>query len=789
MNLVLLQNSLLLALLVAGVATLFGFAAALFAARSSPTVRNCILVGAILAFALPPFLVTNTWLHYLGLTGVWRKFIDFNLYSFAGTALLMTLLFWPLAFGFSLAALGRIPPEQVESDPHLRGAALVRHVLFPLCKQHLFAAFLVTFVLALNHFTVPALLQTKVYPAEVWLRFNTSFDYRQALAVSWPLILAPLLLVFFFRFRPLPLRFQNASVCFTALRKRAGAFSWVTGFITAVLLLLSLLLPLWQLVSSSRTWIEFLPAFAAGSTALWTSAWIAAGSALLALILARFTARLPMLGFSWLLFLAPGVLLAMALIYFFNRAPFSAFYQSLGILFLAYALKFFAPAWSGLRAALATTDPALDDFARLHGTSVWDRFRHIEFPQLRTFLAALFYLLFILVLWDVETLVLLVPPGSETISLRIFNMLHYGHAGQVDALCVWLLLLAIMPIVLFFGAINLYRLGLSKTFPIGLGLLLLGGCGSRPENETAIKSQFFSSVQVFGSRGNGPGQFNKPRSVGVDRQDNFYVVDLTGRVQKFSPDGQFLLSWVMPQTDKGKPKGMTLDPEGRLVLIEPHYCRVNHFDGSGKLALQWGVNGTNSGQLMFPRAVAINSRGEVYLSEYGLVERVQRYSQGGTNFLNSFGRPGTGPGEFNRPEGLGIDSHDRLFVADSCNHRIQVFSAEGTFREQFGKAGTGPGELSYPYDVRVDVLGNRFVCEFGNSRIQVFDEENEPAEIIGKAGAEPGQFNNPWAIALDSRGNLYVADAANHRVQKFIRKGNYPAQLTRTGDSTLAIKK
>jgi DNA-binding beta-propeller fold protein YncE len=88
-------------------------------------------------------------------------------------------------------------------------------------------------------------------------------------------------------------------------------------------------------------------------------------------------------------------------------------------------------------------------------------------------------------------------------------------------------------------------------------------------NDAQLNSQFFSRVQIIGTRGTGLGQFNKPRSVAVDAQDNLFVVDMTGRVQKFSPDGRFLLSWQMPQTDKGKPKGMCRDQKGNIVVLEP----------------------------------------------------------------------------------------------------------------------------------------------------------------------------------------------------------------------------
>jgi DNA-binding beta-propeller fold protein YncE len=302
-------------------------------------------------------------------------------------------------------------------------------------------------------------------------------------------------------------------------------------------------------------------------------------------------------------------------------------------------------------------------------------------------------------------------------------------------------------------------------------MTIITGCSPRSAPGAApLQSQIFSRVEIIGSRGTGLGQFNKPRSVAVDTNDNLFVVDMTGRVQKFSPDGRFLLSWQMPQTDLGKPKGMCRDQAGNIVVLEPHYQRVNHFTPDGRLVEQWGEHGTNAGQLTLPRAVAVNSRGDLLVSEYTTVDRVQGFSANGHRPILMIGRPGSGEGEFNRAEGLGLDAADRIHVADSCNHRIQIFSPEGQWLQTYGRAGRGLGELSYPYDVRVDGEGRQYVCEFGNSRIQIFNAQNQPVEILGGAGVEPGRFSNPWSIVLDSRGNLYVADAGNHRVQKFVRR-------------------
>ena len=72
----------------------------------------------------------------------------------------------------------------------------------------------------------------------------------------------------------------------------------------------------------------------------------------------------------------------------------------------------------------------------------------VDWPQTRPQLLALGYVLYLLCLWDVETINLIMPAGGETLALRIFNLLHYGHNGEVNALCLLLLLLALLPLVI-----------------------------------------------------------------------------------------------------------------------------------------------------------------------------------------------------------------------------------------------------------------------------------------------------------------------------------------------------
>lgn len=781
-NWILLTNSLMVSALATALAVAIGCGVALWLVGLSGRSRRLALALSIVAFALPAFLVTGIWIDLLGNSGSLRGWIPFDIYSLGGCAWILGLMTWPVTTAAVWLAWRRIEPGLLECDPMLRRGRLVRELLIPIALPALRVSAALTFVLTLNQFSVPAILQVKVYPAEIWLKFNTTYDAWGALLMSWPLLLAPALLLAAMRTRPFRLPHGEGGASAGAFRSRLGGL-WhgLAGLVAIATLALSAALPLMRFLFGGRVWSDFGGALAANQQAVGHSFLFAFLGATVILILGMAGWRRRALGVSWASFFLPGALLGVALILIFNRPAFAAIYQGMGIVLLALTARYFAVGWAGARMAMRSLDREMVDFARLAGASGPERLRHAILPQAGATLTGVWYVVFLFCLWDVDAVLLIVPPGTQTLSMQIFGLLHYGHNSQVDALCAILLILALAPMAAY-AAIQFCvkrSAAIRSRTPLAVCALVAavagigcsaGGEASGGPNVTAIESRFFSGVEIIGIRGVGAGQFNKPRSLAVDHDDNLYVVDMTGRVQKFSENGDFILQWQMPETDRGRPKGMYADHLGNIVVIEPHYSRINHHRVDGTLAAQWGVHGTDPGKLGFPRAVTMDSRNALYLSEFGTVERVQRFSAEDHVLELAFGQAGDGPGEFNRPEGLGIDSRDRLYVADSCNHRIQIFSPAGEFLWTYGKAGSGIGELSYPYDVRVDGAGHQYVCEFGNSRLQIFDAERKSIEVIGGPGSEPGRFANPWSIVLDSMGNLYVADSANHRVQKFHRR-------------------
>ena len=198
MNWLLLKNSLFVSGLTTLLAVSLGFVTALWLLALEARSRNWFLALAVMALLLPPFLVTNCWLHFLGHTGVWRSWLPIDIFSLGGSVWILTLLTWPITLLIIWSAWTQLESSQLESDSAVTGWTLISAILWPIGRPALAQAAVLTFVLALNNFAVPAILQTKVFPDEVWIRFNTTFDTLGAIKLSWPLILVPLAMLVLF---------------------------------------------------------------------------------------------------------------------------------------------------------------------------------------------------------------------------------------------------------------------------------------------------------------------------------------------------------------------------------------------------------------------------------------------------------------------------------------------------------------------------------------------------------------------------------------------------------------
>ena len=251
----------------------------------------------------------------------------------------------------------------------------------------------------------------------------------------------------------------------------------------------------------------------------------------------------------------------------------------------------------------------------------------------------------------------------------------------------------------------------------------------------------------------------------IDEEDRIYVVDMTARIQVFDADGRFLRGWSTPDHEFGKPTGISIGIDGRVLVADTHYYQVLIYTPEGRLVEVLGNGkGEGPGEFGLVTDAVQDSEGNFYVAEYGEYDRIQKFSPSG-EYLLQWGGHGSEPGQFIRPQNLAVDEKNRIWVADACNHRIQVFDSQGNLQQVWGREGDGVGKLQYPYDLVLANDGTLLTSEFGSHRIQRWDRSGQSLGTWGSHGRGEGQLFNPWALVQDGTGRIHVLDTNNHRVQ------------------------
>lgn len=171
-----------------------------------------------------------------------------------------------------------------------------------------------------------------------------------------------------------------------------------------------------------------------------------------------------------------------------------------------------------------------------------------------------------------------------------------------------------------------------------------------------------------------------------------------------------------------------------------------------------------------PKGAAVGPDGLIYVVD-GTAAAVTVFNRDGS-VARTWGRPGTGDGEFTEPWGIAVATDGSVFVADTWAHRIQKFDSQGRFLTKWGvfgdvggQASGTPGAFFGPRDIAFTPNGELLVTDTGNKRILVFDRNGRFLRAHGGDGRLPGQFREPVGLAVDASGRVYVADAWNQRVQ------------------------
>ena len=191
--------------------------------------------------------------------------------------------------------------------------------------------------------------------------------------------------------------------------------------------------------------------------------------------------------------------------------------------------------------------------------------------------------------------------------------------------------------------------------------------------------------------------------------------------------------------------------------------------------LSFGLKGSSAGMFSNPWGVAVNEGNEIAVTETGN-HRIQVFSSNGTH-LRSFGKKGDQQGEFDWPAGIVFLNDSIIIVADCKNHRVQLFSGQGEYLGQFGVEGSLDHQLKNPHGLSIDSDGNIIVVDRGNKLVKVFSHDGQVFCHIGTKGSLIGPFH-----CIQHDNFLIVSDRGDHCVKVFNREGKFLYKFGEKGD-------
>jgi DNA-binding beta-propeller fold protein YncE len=263
--------------------------------------------------------------------------------------------------------------------------------------------------------------------------------------------------------------------------------------------------------------------------------------------------------------------------------------------------------------------------------------------------------------------------------------------------------------------------------------------------------------------GDRPVVLQRPGVVMGDDAGRLYVSDASRQaVFVFDEKAGELLVWERAQglVNFVAPSGLAVAP-GRVYVADAELAAVYVLDAKGE---PLGVIGR--GLLKRPTGLARDAqRGLLFVADT-YAHDIKVFTDAGV-LVRVIGGRGSGDGEFNYPTHLAY-ANDELYVTDTLNSRVQVFSAEGeVLARKFGERGLVIGNLVRPKGVGVDADGNVYVIESYYDSLLVFSGKGEFLMPIGGTGTATGRFYLPAGVWVDARNRVFIADMFNGRVVMF----------------------
>ena len=220
-------------------------------------------------------------------------------------------------------------------------------------------------------------------------------------------------------------------------------------------------------------------------------------------------------------------------------------------------------------------------------------------------------------------------------------------------------------------------------------------------------------VLKFGAHGSSSGHFNLPYGVAFDADNYLYIVDGGNhRVQKFNITSRYLLQFGSKGSNSGQlnnPHGVSIHDD-KVYVADSNNQRISVFQKSGKFCYIIG-----EGQLDAPYDLSVNRNNLLLVVDHNQ-HCVCTFTLEG-KFVSKFGSKGNLWGQLTEPCNLITDINDCILVSDTGNHRVLIFDKDGNC---FGCITTCTGQFNCPRGIALSSNGSIYINDSSNKIIKVF---------------------------------------------------------------------
>ncbi len=463
----LLITSLSLAGLVTFLSATIGLPLAILLGKSDMPGRSWLITIFALPLLIPPYVQAVAWFHLLGRQGwaarlvaggEWKAGSDF-LFSVGGCGWVLFTCYMPILMLLTIAFIRSVNPRLEEAAllaatwPRILG-----RITLPLILPGIILGALLIFLLGLGEFGVPLFLRVNVFPVETFTQFSAYYDFGAAAAAAAPLAVIALVAMLteglFLEKKTVHVRIgqeggSGIRMELRKWRKWISALVWIFATVTVIL-------PLFALLRESAAIHAWQTAIAQGWDSIGRSLIFGAIGASLLTVLGFLTGYLiHVQGLrNWrfldtltiLLFALPSTVIGVGLIAVWNRPITNFVYASPIILILGYVIQYWVLPSRITLAALSRIPSSMEEAAQVMGVSWIRRVAGIVVPLVRRDIIVAWLVSYIFCLRDTGISMLVYPPGTDPLTVRIFTLMANGEPAMIAALCVLLIVLSLIPL-------------------------------------------------------------------------------------------------------------------------------------------------------------------------------------------------------------------------------------------------------------------------------------------------------------------------------------------------------